>query len=47
MAVVSFTVIFLDWTGLDLRIDPVQSYGNYIWILELHGALVYALNPIW
>ena len=21
-------VIFLDWTGLDLRIDPVKSYGN-------------------
>jgi hypothetical protein len=39
-------VIFLDWTGLDLRIDPVQSYGNQIWILELHGAPVYPLNPI-
>ena len=25
----------LDWTGLDLRIDPVQSYGNQIWIEEL------------
>jgi len=31
----SFTVISLDWTGLDFDLNPLHSIEDRVWLLEL------------